>query len=141
MAGIGSWPIQLKSGSAPTDFNNIIQIQGDAKNLPFKESTFDRVFCVSVLEHIEKDHSLCVREMLRVLKPGGILILTLDILLKGECKDDFFLSKEGLKDLCEKENIPLPREDYLVSHVDTLNLDITTFMSKIVKEIDLTITL
>jgi hypothetical protein len=37
LAGIGAWPIQLKSGSAPTDFNSII---ADAiqKNAPAAES-------------------------------------------------------------------------------------------------------
>jgi len=37
LAGIGSWPIQLKSGSAPTDFNNIIQ-DAIQKNAPAAES-------------------------------------------------------------------------------------------------------
>lgn len=37
LAGIGAWPIQLKSGSAPTDFNNIIQ-DAIQKNAPAAES-------------------------------------------------------------------------------------------------------
>lgn len=35
--GIGAWPIQLKSGSAPTDFNSIIQ-DAIQKNAPAAES-------------------------------------------------------------------------------------------------------
>lgn len=37
LAGIGAWPIQLKAGSAPTDFNNIIQ-DAIQKNAPAAES-------------------------------------------------------------------------------------------------------
>ena len=37
LAGIGSWPIQLKAGSAPTDFNCIIQ-DAIQKNAPAAES-------------------------------------------------------------------------------------------------------
>jgi len=37
LAGIGAWPIQLKSGSAPTDFNSIIQ-DAIQKNAPAAES-------------------------------------------------------------------------------------------------------
>lgn len=44
------------------------------------DNYFDRVFCISVLEHIEdnkvKENGL--REMARVLKPGGRLIITFD---------------------------------------------------------------
>lgn len=65
---------------------------GDAAKLEFEDNTFDRVFCISVLEHLEEEiidgayvnyhkHNLDVKaieEMLRVLKPNGLLILTLD---------------------------------------------------------------
>ena len=37
LAGIGSWPIQLKKDSNPTDFNNIIQ-DAIQKNAPAAES-------------------------------------------------------------------------------------------------------
>jgi len=37
LAGIGAWPIQLKAGSAPTDFNSIIQ-DAIQKNAPAAES-------------------------------------------------------------------------------------------------------
>lgn len=42
---------------------------------------FDRVFCISVLEHVE-DFSIKqqgLKEMARILKPGGKLILTFDV--------------------------------------------------------------
>ena len=41
---------------------------------------FDRVFCLSVMEHIPRElWPACMREFQRVLKPGGHLIITLDM--------------------------------------------------------------
>ena len=47
----------------------------DASRLPFGDGAFDSVVCLEVLEHLfEPQHAL--REIRRVLKPGGTLILT-----------------------------------------------------------------
>lgn len=47
----------------------------DALDLPFANDVFDVVFCGETIEHlIDPDHLL--DEMHRVLKPGGLLILT-----------------------------------------------------------------
>jgi len=65
---------------------------GDAAKLPFEDDTFERVFCISVLEHLEEEkidgkyvnyHKLnldvtAIADMIRVLRPGGLLILTFD---------------------------------------------------------------
>lgn len=64
----------------------------DALNLSAKDDTYDYVFCISVLEHLEEEvengvpinrHTnkldrIAIREFLRVIKPGGRVILTLD---------------------------------------------------------------
>lgn len=49
--------------------------QADLTRLPFAESSFDVVICSEVLEHIEDSRS-AVSELVRVLKPGGGLIVT-----------------------------------------------------------------
>ncbi len=51
-----------------------------AQCIKFPDNYFDRVFCLSVLEHISVDQwNLCIKEFERVLKPGGRLIITLDM--------------------------------------------------------------
>jgi ubiquinone/menaquinone biosynthesis C-methylase UbiE len=42
--------------------------------MPFSDSTFDIVLCSHVLEHIEQYHK-ALTEILRILKPGGLLLL------------------------------------------------------------------
>lgn len=49
----------------------------DARKLTYPDSYFDKVYSISVLEHIEDDgDSLAMREIARVLKPGGLCCLT-----------------------------------------------------------------
>jgi SAM-dependent methyltransferase len=49
---------------------NLRFAQGDAHHLPFADSVFDVVYCRYVLEHVG-DPLHVLREMRRVLKPGG----------------------------------------------------------------------
>jgi SAM-dependent methyltransferase len=50
----------------------------DARALDYEDATFDVVYSMSVIEHIEGEQgdSQSVREMVRVLKPGGLLLLS-----------------------------------------------------------------
>jgi SAM-dependent methyltransferase len=47
----------------------------DAHGLPFPGNLFDCVVCCEVLEHLH-DPFLCTSEILRVLKPEGVLLLS-----------------------------------------------------------------
>jgi len=58
---------------------NIDAQLGDLTQLKFQDESFDRVLCVSVLEHIvDRLKKKGMAEMARVLKPGGILAVTFD---------------------------------------------------------------
>jgi len=54
-------------------------IQADAQKLPFHNQTFNVVTALDILEHVEND-AQAAREIFRVLKPGGQLILTVPAL-------------------------------------------------------------
>jgi len=48
-------------------------LKADAHKLPFGDNTFDFVTCQTVLIHL-KDPEVALKEILRVLKPGGLLL-------------------------------------------------------------------
>ena len=48
---------------------------GEAAKLPFPEGTFDLVTALDVVEHLDDD-AAALREMRRVLRPGGYLLVT-----------------------------------------------------------------
>ena len=49
--------------------------RGSAEQLPVREAALDVVVALDVLEHLDDDR-LALREFLRVLRPGGVLIAT-----------------------------------------------------------------
>ena len=73
-----------------------------SNKLPFKNNTFDAVYCRSVFAHI-KNHLNLLREMKRILKSNGkIIIYTADVkILKFEFFEDYThispFTKESLK--------------------------------------------
>jgi len=51
-------------------------IVGSIFKTPYKHSFFDRIVCVSVLEHFKgKELNKAVSEMYRILKPNGLLVM------------------------------------------------------------------
>lgn len=50
-------------------------VRGDAYRLPFADDSFDRVIAAEILEHLPED-SLAMTELFRVLKPGGLIAVT-----------------------------------------------------------------
>lgn len=47
-------------------------VLGVGEKLPFKDSSFDCIFSFAVLEHVQ-DPFACAKEIMRCLKPGGLL--------------------------------------------------------------------
>ena len=61
-------------------FPELKGVVADVRSLPFEDCSFDVVFSGSTLDHFESSHDIEVslQELVRVLCPGGTLILTLD---------------------------------------------------------------
>jgi ubiquinone/menaquinone biosynthesis C-methylase UbiE len=65
----------LAEGELSAELSRTATVQGDALCLPFPDASFDRVICSEVLEHIPDDLG-AMRELTRVLKPGGTMAIT-----------------------------------------------------------------
>lgn len=61
---------------------------GNAEVLPYKSNVFDKVACICALEHFQND-DLALKEMYRVLKTGGTLVLTVDSFTYRGIKNSF----------------------------------------------------
>lgn len=85
-------------------------IEGDILSLPFPDDSFDAVFCIASLHHIpsRKYRTQAVKEMKRVLKPHGIMIVLVWNLwqkryfyafIKSFFRSFFTFGQFGLRDL------------------------------------------
>jgi len=61
--------------ASPEGTSRLQWIHGDGLRLPFPDATFDRIICAEVLEHIH-DYGRMLDEIYRVLKPGGMLAVS-----------------------------------------------------------------
>jgi len=83
--GAGNGPTEVDSQE---DISNIFVDLGDFSE-KLKESTFDVLFSISVVEHIpSKELKDFFLDSYRVLKPGGKLIHVIDSSLKGSSSDN-----------------------------------------------------
>lgn len=53
----------------------VILVFADATKLPFGESSFDKIICSEVIEHVKNDKKV-LKEIHRVLKKGGVMVLS-----------------------------------------------------------------
>lgn len=85
----------------------------DAEHLPFADGTFDVVICSSAF-HWFTDRVAAAREMLRVLKPGGRLLL---VAASAPCGWEWFAAMTaaaqlvtGRPDALQVPNLPAPQD-------------------------------
>jgi SAM-dependent methyltransferase len=81
--------------------NSGVDIISDIHCLPIREGSFDCVFCTGTLEHV-CDPRKAVQELLRILKPGGIVHIDVPF-IQGYHPDptDFWrFTLDGLRQLC-----------------------------------------
>jgi len=63
----------------------------DITNIPYEDNSFGVILCSHVLEHIPDDRK-AMRELYRVLKPGGWAILQVPI-IRDKTFEDFSITK------------------------------------------------
>jgi ubiquinone/menaquinone biosynthesis C-methylase UbiE len=78
--------------------------------MPFPSSTFDTVLTSQMLEHVLRPAS-CLKEIARVLKPNGLLILTVPQQneLHSEPNDFWRFTKHGMVYLLEESGFEIVR--------------------------------
>lgn len=113
-------PLQLSAlGYAVTGFDfreypyrhpNLTFVQGDMTKLPFENARFDAILSISTLEHVgigfyadpqevEQADKKAMAEVIRVLKPGGIFVLTAPYGVKAQTGHQRIYDQKGLEDL------------------------------------------
>lgn len=71
--------VDLDASKQPHTVMGILSVLDDLRCLtPFQADVFDRVVCLSVLEH-DRDPLGILRELWRVLRPDGRFVLTFDV--------------------------------------------------------------
>ncbi len=96
------------------------------QEMSFEDNFFDRVFCISVIEHVPKEEwSICIEQLMRVVRPGGKLIITLDIFY-----DDLHVYKDiipysSLKFLIDRDHSNVKYSDWPPELLETIGLVMT----------------
>ncbi len=97
------------------DYNSpIADVHFDLHKAPFADNTFDVVFCNHVLEHVEDDLQ-CMRELYRIMKPGGwgIFQVPLDSTREKTYEDKTITTPEAREEhFWQKDHVRLFGLDY-----------------------------
>lgn len=101
---------------------NVFVKKEDVFHLSFPDDSFDIVFADVVIQHVP-EHQKAVKEMARVLKPGGSLIISTmnvwnphTLYKKWKGKDYLYgyeksFTKKELRDILQKSNLAVAGED------------------------------
>jgi len=108
-------------------FQDISFIRADAQNMSFfKDASFDVIVAAAIIEHLKNPGEM-LRESSRILKPGGILIITTPHpiwdkiagalgMIRGTHQST--MSLRSLIDLCGKENFGvLKNKGFMISPI------------------------
>ena len=95
---------ELMRRASDHGIGGIVATQGDARDLPYPDATFDAAFLVATLGEIP-DQDQALRELRRVLAPGGRLVV-------GEGQPDpHMLSIDALRTIAEAADLRFERSD------------------------------
>ncbi|WP_405004381.1 class I SAM-dependent methyltransferase [Kitasatospora purpeofusca] len=75
IAEVRKWFAAMEQAGEAPEGASAVAMEGNALALPFEDEHFDRIIISEVMEHIPDDKGV-LNEMFRVLKPGGLLAVT-----------------------------------------------------------------
>lgn len=96
---------QINANTANAAAQKVKFVEGMLQKMPFETNHFDAVCCISVLEHTS-NYSEILDEFNRVLKPGGVLVITFDLSLDGRFELPRDTAEELLRELEQKFDLP-----------------------------------
>ena len=90
----------------------VYRLNVETTPLPVEDETFDFVVCGEVIEHMEQDPMFMVAEINRVLKPGGVLLLTTPNIVSARGLARAFLGYEPYFYMQYRKNGTTDRHNY-----------------------------
>lgn len=134
-AGQGFFCKQLRERGYQVEACDFLQDNFKLKDVPFHkadlnsavplpDNQFDVIVSIEVLEHIE-NHVRFISELMRVLKPGGTIILTTPNILSLPSRWHFFLY--GYTD-CAPRPLDPTLEAYYMQHINPIGIDQIQFL-------------
>jgi len=112
----------------------ITVIEEHGETLPFGDNSFDLVYGRAVLHHVKNLEKFC-QEMVRVLRPGGLLIVTREHVLSRKKDLQAFLKTHPLHSLYGGENALLL--DEYIDALFTTGLDLKKVIAPYDSDINL----
>jgi hypothetical protein len=91
-----------------------VSVRLDIQLIPFKKNSFDFILCSHVLEHVPDDQK-AMRELFRILKPGGRAIIQVPIeFSRDETFEDFSTTKHEERERIfgQADHVRIYRIDY-----------------------------
>lgn len=110
-AGAGKLPHRFLLSKLAREYTSLdfqkthpeIDVVADIQAMPLPDASFDSAICIEVLEHVP-DPEKALRELYRVLRPGGRLVFSVPhfLYLHNEPYDFYRYTKYGLQELAER---------------------------------------
>lgn len=88
---------RARTHQAERQIANAAFVRGEVEELPFRNGVFDLVSCQCAFHHLQKPHAV-LREMLRVAKPEGRLVIIDPLAPESDAKYEIYNRIELLRD-------------------------------------------
>jgi SAM-dependent methyltransferase len=100
-----SYHRQFEEINKGTPHKRVVFVEASLQKLPQDDKSFDAICCISVLEHTDR-YAEILREFRRVLRPGGLLVLTFDLSLDDKFELSFTQAEQLLRTIQELYETP-----------------------------------